>query len=502
MGSRSQLYSLVAMVSVLLTMLFLGPLLAVFPRAALGAVVIYAATRLVDIAELRRIARFRRSELVLALATTAAVLVLGLLNGVGVAIGLSILDLLRRIAKPHDGVLGYIPGHGRNARRGRLPAGRQVPGLVVYRYDSPLFFANAEDFKARALAAVDEAEGPVEWFLLNAEANTEVDLTAVDALDELRRMLARTRHRLRDGAGQEGAARPAGQRRASSRRSGSSGSSRPCRPRSTPTWTGTSTGTGRRPPGWSARRGDLGPAVLKALSSEGQWSVSLARWNEVIGSSEHTISGRAVMNLHHTKRALALTAAAFVGAVGISFAAVSPASAASYTCDGKAATIVGTNGADNLRGTSGRDVIVGLGGNDEIDGLGGNDVICGNAGNDEIDGGRGNDWLHGGAGHDEIDGDSRPRHHLRLERRRRPRRQLAATTSSSATPGTTTSRAGAATTGCTARPGGLARGRNRSGLPERGQPAPTSSSRAARLEQAEDPGKPSTGRTTDAPTAE
>ena len=110
MGARSQLYSLVAMVSVLATMFFFGPVLAVFPRAALGAVVIYAATRLVDVAELRRIGRFRRSELILALATTAAVLVLGVLVGIGVAIALSILDLLRRIAKPHDGVLGYVPG--------------------------------------------------------------------------------------------------------------------------------------------------------------------------------------------------------------------------------------------------------------------------------------------------------------------------------------------------------------------------------------------------------
>ena len=190
MGSRSQLYSLVAMIMVLLTMLFLSPLLAVFPRAALGAVVIYAATRLVDIAELRRIARFRRSELILALATAAAVLTFGVLYGVGVAVALSILDLLRRIAKPHDGVLGYIPGMAGMHDVDDYPAGRQVPGLVVYRYDSPLFFANAEDFKSRALAAVDQAEGPIEWFLLNAEANIEVDLTAVDALDDLRRILA------------------------------------------------------------------------------------------------------------------------------------------------------------------------------------------------------------------------------------------------------------------------------------------------------------------------
>jgi SulP family sulfate permease len=190
MGSRTQLHSLVAMVSVLLTMLFLGSLLAVFPRAALGAVVIYAATRLVDIAELRRIAHFRRSEFVLALATTAAVLTLGVLAGVGVAIALSILDLFRRIAKPHDGVLGYVPGMAGMHDVDDYPAGRQVPGLVVYRYDSPLFFANAEDFKARALQAVDEAPDEVEWFLLNAEANIDVDLTAVDALDELRRILA------------------------------------------------------------------------------------------------------------------------------------------------------------------------------------------------------------------------------------------------------------------------------------------------------------------------
>jgi len=65
--------------------------------------------------------------------------------------------------------------------------GRQVPGLLVYRYDAPLFFANAEDFKRRALASVDAADTRVEWFVLNAEANIEVDLTAVDALEELRK---------------------------------------------------------------------------------------------------------------------------------------------------------------------------------------------------------------------------------------------------------------------------------------------------------------------------
>jgi sulfate permease, SulP family len=190
LGSRTQLYSLVALVAVLVTMFFLSPVLAAFPMAALGGVVVYAAIRLVDIAELKRIARYRRSELVLALTTTAAVLVVGVLPGIGVAIGLSILDLLRKVARPHDGILGYVRDVPGMHDVDDYPEAQQVPGLVVYRYDSPIFFANAEDFTRRALAAVDEAEAPVEWFLLNAEANVEVDITGMDALDEVRRTLA------------------------------------------------------------------------------------------------------------------------------------------------------------------------------------------------------------------------------------------------------------------------------------------------------------------------
>jgi sulfate permease, SulP family len=189
-GSRTQLYSLVSAAVLLLTMLFLGPALSTFPLAALGALVVYAALRLIDFAELRRIARFRRSELFLALATTAAVLIFDVLYGIAVAVGLSILDLLRRIARPHDGILGFIPGLAGMHDIDDYDTGSQMPGLLVYRYDAPLFFANAEDFKRRALAAVDAADPPVEWFLLNAEANTEIDLTAVDALDTVRRTLA------------------------------------------------------------------------------------------------------------------------------------------------------------------------------------------------------------------------------------------------------------------------------------------------------------------------
>ena len=117
-------------------------------------------------------------------------LIFDVLYGIGVAVALSIVDLLRRIARPHDGILGYVPGVAGMHDVDDYPTGRQVSGLVVYRYDSPLFFANAEDFRRRALASIDTAESDVEWFILNAEANVEVDLTAVDALDELREALA------------------------------------------------------------------------------------------------------------------------------------------------------------------------------------------------------------------------------------------------------------------------------------------------------------------------
>ncbi len=189
MGSRTQLYSLVAVICIVATLLFLGPALAQFPMAALGAVVVYAALRLIDLSEWKRLARFRTSELILAAATAVTVIFVGVLPGIGIAIGLSILDLLRRLASPHDAILGYVPQLAGMHDVDDYKTAEQVPGILVYRYDSPLFFANAEDFVDRALASVDQSAGPVSWFLLNAEANTEVDLTAIDALDSLRELL-------------------------------------------------------------------------------------------------------------------------------------------------------------------------------------------------------------------------------------------------------------------------------------------------------------------------
>jgi high affinity sulfate transporter 1 len=197
-GGRTQLYSLVAVVLVLITLLAAGPLLAVFPRPALGALVIFAALQLIDLDEMKRIARFRRSELWLTLLTTLAVLGLGVITGIAVAVGLSVMDLLRRVARPHDGILGYVSGIAGMHDVDDFPSAQSIPGLVVYRYDAPLCFANAEDFRRRALAAAtgpppapDPATSvPVEWFVLNAEAIVDIDITAADALEQVRAELS------------------------------------------------------------------------------------------------------------------------------------------------------------------------------------------------------------------------------------------------------------------------------------------------------------------------
>ncbi|MFF6783684.1 sulfate permease [Streptomyces sp. NPDC012510] len=188
-GARSQAYSLVAGAAVLAVLLFLSPLLSSTPKAVLGALVVYAALRMIDLAGFQRLASFRRRELLLALGCLAGVLALDILYGVLVAVGLSVAELLTRVARPHDAVQGLVPGVAGMHDIDDYPEAHTIPGLLVYRYDSPLFFANAEDFRRRALTAVDEQTGPVRWFVLNTEANVEVDITALDAVDALRREL-------------------------------------------------------------------------------------------------------------------------------------------------------------------------------------------------------------------------------------------------------------------------------------------------------------------------
>ena len=134
----------------------------------------------------RRLLAFRRTELGIAVAAGLGVLAFDILYGVLVAIALSVADLLVRVARPHDAIQGTVPGLAGMHDVDDYPDAQTIPGLVVYRYDAPLCFANAEDFRRRALTAADRGSGPLRWFVLNVEANVEVDFTALEAVDALR----------------------------------------------------------------------------------------------------------------------------------------------------------------------------------------------------------------------------------------------------------------------------------------------------------------------------
>ena len=188
-GGRSQLTSITAAVAVALVLLFAAPVLESFPLAALGGLVVYAAARLIDVGEMRRIAAFRRTEGAIVFASFAGVVVFDLLVGIGIAVALSVAELFMRIARAHDAVQGEVPGLAGLHDVDDYPGAVTTVGLVVYRYDAPLCFANAEDFRTRVLEAVHEATHPVEWVVLNMEANVEIDLTAADMLDDLRHEL-------------------------------------------------------------------------------------------------------------------------------------------------------------------------------------------------------------------------------------------------------------------------------------------------------------------------
>ncbi len=185
-GASSQMSSLVTAACVIVVLLVAGPMLESFPQPALGGLVIYAGVRLVDIGEIRHIVAFRHSEAVIMTAAFAGVVVFDLLIGIAVAVALSVADLFRRIARAHDAILGRVPGIAGLHDIDDYPEATTVPGLVVYRYDAPLCFANADHVREQVLDAVAAEHHPVEWVLLNMEANVEIDLTALAMLEDLR----------------------------------------------------------------------------------------------------------------------------------------------------------------------------------------------------------------------------------------------------------------------------------------------------------------------------
>jgi high affinity sulfate transporter 1 len=185
LGTRTQLVSLVASASVVATVLVLAPALGKIPRAALAAVIVSAAIAILDVPGYRALWRVGREEAVLAAVAALGVVVFDVLVGVLVAVSLSIVVAFYRIARPHDAVLGDYPGLDGWVGVDRYPEAVTERGLVVYRFDAPLFFVNADRFRSRVELALDESPGEEEWLVLDFEGIGALDATALDTLADL-----------------------------------------------------------------------------------------------------------------------------------------------------------------------------------------------------------------------------------------------------------------------------------------------------------------------------
>jgi sulfate permease, SulP family len=191
MGARTQVAGLVAAGTVVLILLFLTDPIAYLPKAVLGAVIISAGIGLVDPDAWRALWTTDRVEVAIAAVTAGGVILVGVLEALVFAVGLSIVDVVRRSARPHDAVLGWVPRLGRYGDVSLHPSAELTPGVVVYRLDDRLFFANARYVKGRTREAVRGAPQPVQALVFDAEAVIHVDSTGADALAEIARDLER-----------------------------------------------------------------------------------------------------------------------------------------------------------------------------------------------------------------------------------------------------------------------------------------------------------------------
>ncbi|GGK74200.1 SulP family inorganic anion transporter [Ornithinimicrobium pekingense] len=190
LGSRTQVVSLTAAVLVVATLLFLGPALGQVPRAALAAVIVAAALSIIDVPGYRALWRVSRSEALLAVVAALGVIVFDVLVGVLVAVALSVVVALGRMARPHDAVLGDRPELDGWVEVDAYPDARVEPGLLVYRFDAPLFFLNTDRFRSRVLDTLERNPGEEEWLVLDFEGVGELDATALDGLADLTASLA------------------------------------------------------------------------------------------------------------------------------------------------------------------------------------------------------------------------------------------------------------------------------------------------------------------------
>ena len=189
-GGKTPLVGIVAAALLVVFLLWFTHLLAGLPQVALASIIIAAALNLIEVRPILKVYRVRRVEFFLAVIALLGVLSIGILPGILVAVALALLVVIHRISRPHDAVLGSIEGvDGYHDIEGHTNS-ETMPGLIAYRFDAPLFFANADYFLSQVRELVASAETPVAWLMIDAEGMVDIDVTALEALDTLQRELA------------------------------------------------------------------------------------------------------------------------------------------------------------------------------------------------------------------------------------------------------------------------------------------------------------------------
>ena len=185
-GGKTQMTSVFASIAIVLVLLFLTAPLAYLPSTALAAILIASSISLFDLASLRRYYRISKPEFRHAIVAMLGVMTVGVLKGVLLAVGLAMLKLLMLASKPHDAVLGVVPGKDHFSNIAEEPEAKSIPGVVVYRFDSSLLFFNSDYFANRVRQVIREAPEKPAWFVLDAEAIPILDTTGADVLESLR----------------------------------------------------------------------------------------------------------------------------------------------------------------------------------------------------------------------------------------------------------------------------------------------------------------------------
>ena len=184
-GAKTQLTGVVGALAIAVLLLVAPNLLQYLPNTVLAAVVIASAIGLFEISDLKRIYRIQRWEFWLSIACFIGVAVFGAIPGITIAIVIAVIEFLWDGWRPHSAVLGRVDQVKGYHDITRHPQARQIPGLVLFRWDAPLFFANAEFFHERVMAAVTNSPTPVRWLVVAAEPVTSIDVTAADVIAEL-----------------------------------------------------------------------------------------------------------------------------------------------------------------------------------------------------------------------------------------------------------------------------------------------------------------------------